>query len=276
MRTGAATSVNTVTENNTTMTLATQKGIDMSFTSVDMTMSVDEFSKRYLGPAVNKLAGYVAVDVMSSSEGGVSNCVDNGSGGVIVTPTASTILQANAILDIFSANTVDRMIVTDPQTDARVVSALSGLFNPSQAVSKQYRTGAMRNALGFDWLRDQTVIKHTTGTFSSGTMNGASQTGTTLVVNAITGTLNQGDIITIAGVHSVNRITNQSNGTLAQFVVLRTWRAARPRSRFTARSSPAPCSIRPWTCLRPIPRRSLSSTRLRACSARTSLSRRAP
>lgn len=219
VRTGAATSVQNVTENNTSLALATQKGVDLAFTSVDMTMSVDDFSKRYLAPAVNNLAGAVAVDIMSGSEGGVSNYVDAESGGAIIQPTVSTILQANAILDLFSAPSAERLIVTDPVSDARIVGALAGYFNPATAISEQYRSGAMRNALGFDWLRDQTVIKHTTGSFSAGTVNGASQTGTTLTVNAITGTLNVGDIITLAGVHSVNRINKQSNGTLAQFVV---------------------------------------------------------
>jgi hypothetical protein len=60
---------------------------------------------------------------------------------------------------------------------------------------------------------------HTNGTFTAGTVNGASQTGNTLVTNAITGTLNAGDIITIAGVQAINRLTGQTQGVLRQFVV---------------------------------------------------------
>jgi len=77
----------------------------------------------------------------------------------------------------------------------------------------------MYRALGFTWFMDQTVIKHTTGTFSAGTVNGANQTGTTLVTNATTGTLVAGDVITIAGVNAVNRVTKQTTGMLRQFVV---------------------------------------------------------
>ena len=77
----------------------------------------------------------------------------------------------------------------------------------------------MKNGLGFTWFRDQTVIKHTAGTFTAGTVNGGNQTGTTLTTNAITGTLVQGDIITIAGVNAVNRVTKASTGQLRQFVV---------------------------------------------------------
>jgi hypothetical protein len=68
-------------------------------------------------------------------------------------------------------------------------------------------------------MKDQTALLHTMGTFSSGTVNGASQTGNTLIVNAITGSFAQGDIINIAGVYAVNRITKQSTGVLRQFTV---------------------------------------------------------
>jgi coat protein Gp5 len=73
--------------------------------------------------------------------------------------------------------------------------------------------------LGLDWMKDQTVLLHTNGSFSAGTINGAGQSGTTLTVNAITGTLAKGDIITIANVNGVNRITKASYGQPRQFVV---------------------------------------------------------
>jgi hypothetical protein len=102
---------------------------------------------------------------------------------------------------------------------ARSVSTLSGLFNPSAAISKQYKNARIYDALNYEWFTDQTVIKHTTGTFSAGTVNGAGQSGTTLTTNAITGTLKKGDIITIASVNAVNRVTKVSTGELRQFVV---------------------------------------------------------
>lgn len=221
VRTGAAASVQDTQEQSTSMVLATQKGVDVSFSSVDRTMSLDDYSKRILSPAVNNLAGAVALDIMNGSEGGVSNYVSKVDGSSnVITPTVETILTAGALLSTNSAPMVNRQIVDDPYTDARVVSALSGLFNPSQRISEQYTSGAMKNALGFDWMTDQTVIKHTTGTFSAGgTVNGAGQTGNTITINATTGTLKKGDIITFEGVYAVNRITKQTTGALRQFVV---------------------------------------------------------
>ena len=220
VRTGAAASVQDTTEQSTTMVLATQKGVDVSFSSADRTMSLDDYSKRILAPSVNNLAGSVAADVMSGVEGGVCNYVANVDGsGNVISPTATTWLTAAALLNANSAPMGDRKVVFDPFTQARTVSSLSGLFNPSEKISTQYITGRMQEALGFDWMMDQTVISHTTGSFSAGTVNGANQTGTTIAVNAITGTLAVGDIITFAGVYAVNRITKTSTGSLRQFVL---------------------------------------------------------
>lgn len=219
VRTGAAASVQDTAEQSTTMVLATQKGVDISFSSVDRAMSLDDYSERVLAPAINNLAGSVAADIMNGSEGGVSNITANLSGSAIINPTATTYLQAGALLNTNSAPLGSRKIVNDPYTEARVVASLAGLFNPNKDVSRQYSTGMMQQALGFDWLMDQTVIKHTVGTFSAGTVNGASQTGTTLAVNAITGTFAAGDIINIAGVNGVNRITKVTTGQARQFVL---------------------------------------------------------
>lgn len=220
VRTGAAVSVQNTAEQSTTMTMSTQKGVDVSFSSVDRTLSLQDYSERVMAPMVNNLAGNVAADVMQGSEGGVCNFVSNVDGnGDIITPNAGTVLDGGALLDLNSTPLGQRKLVDDPRTEARVIQSLSGLFNPQPEISKQYRMAKMYDALGFKWFMDQTVIKHTTGTFTAGTVNQAGQSGNTLVVNAITGTLNQGDIITIDGVFAVNRITKVTTGELRQFVI---------------------------------------------------------
>lgn len=221
VRTGAAAQIQDTSEMSTTLVVATQKGVDVSFSSVDRTMSLDDYSERVLAPCINNLAGAIAADIMSGVEGGVCNLVSNtDSNGNIISPILTTFLNAGATLDVNSAPTGRRKIVNDPYTQARTVGSLTGLLNPITDISRQYTTGTMSQAIGFEWMMDQTIIKHTTGTFSAGgTVNGAGQTGLTLTVNAITGTLALGDIITIANVNAVNRITKQTTGQLRQFVV---------------------------------------------------------
>lgn len=220
--TGPALQVQDTAEQSTTLVLATQKHVDVSYSTQQRTMQLDDYSRRVLAPMVNNLTGAVAVDIMSGSEGGICNFVANQDmSGNILSPIASTYLNAGASLDLNSSPIANRKIVNSPRTEARVVAALSGLLNPAPAISRQYITGRMYDALGFIWMKDQTTITHTDGTLPQGsaTVNGANQTGLTLTVNALSYTLNIGDIITVAGVFAVNRITKQSTGELRQFAV---------------------------------------------------------
>lgn len=222
VRTGPGLSVQDTAEQSTTLVLATQKGVDVSFTTAQRALKLDDYSRRILAPMVNNLAGEVAVDIMSGSEGGICNFSANQDvANNILTPIASTYLDAGATLDLNSSPIANRKIVNSPRTEARVVSALSGLLNPTADIGRQYVTGRMYDALGFIWMKDQTAIAHTTGTLAQGsaTVNGANQTGLSLTVNALAGTLNIGDIIVIAGVFAVNRITKRTTGELRQFVV---------------------------------------------------------
>ena len=221
VRTGAAASVQDTSEQSTTMTLATQKGVDVSFSSVDRAMSLDDYSKRILAPSVNNLGGAIASDIMSGSEGGVSNYAANLDGaGNILSPTADTWLQAGAMLNANSAPLGRRKVVMDPFSQARTVSSLAGLFNPAPTISRQYATGHMQEGLGFDWMMDQTVISHTTGAYGTlATVSGANQTGTAITTSALNGPLAKGDIITFQNVNMVNRITKLSIGQPRQFAV---------------------------------------------------------
>lgn len=240
---GPAASVQDTAEVQTVLTLATQAHVDVSFGTADLLLSVDDFRERFLKPAMNNLAGQVAVDVMSVVEsgqialpsvvpsgatlasavtGGVCNIAPNylADGTTLTNPTSGSILDARAILANNSTPFGDRKLVLDPRTNSRVVNSLTGLLNPATKISKQFESGQMSSGLGYSAIfEDQTVIKHTTGTFTAGTVNGAGQTGSTLTVNAITGTLTVGDIITLASTNAINRVTKQSTGELRQFVI---------------------------------------------------------
>lgn len=223
---GPAMSLQATAEQYTTLTVSSQLNVAVPFFTAERTMSIDDYAEIIMAPMINNLAGKVAATVMLASEGGVSNFISNvDAGGNIISPTAEQFLTANAILDNNSADPMTRRIVNDPITDARTTTSLQGLLNPATEISAQYRTGMMKSGLGYEkWFRDQTVIKHTSGTYNSlGTVSGGGQTtspsGGTINVNAITGTLNKGDFIMIAAVNQVNRVTKQSLQTLQQFVL---------------------------------------------------------
>lgn len=218
---GPALSVQDTAEQQVVLTMATQRHVDVSFSTVDLLLSLDDFSERILLPMMNNLAGNVAFKIMNDNAEAISNISANLDGANnILSPNSGTYLDAQATLSLNSAPPGGmQRIINNPRTEARVVQSLSGLLNPSSAISEQYYDGVMYKALGATWFHDQTVINHTAGSFTAGTVNGAGQTGPNLVTNAITGTLVTGDIFTIAGVNAVNRVFKESTGELRQFVV---------------------------------------------------------
>lgn len=221
---GPGLSLQDTIEQQVVLTVSTQRHVDIAFTTAERTLSIEDYAERFVMPRTNKLAGNVAQTLMFSSQGAVCNATANvDANNNILAINQAPVLNAGALLDDNSApdmGTMDaRKLANDPHTDAKLVTSLAGQFNPATTISGQFKTGTMKNALGFDMFRDQTVIKHTTGSATSATVSGANQTGTAITITALTGTLNQGDIITIAGVNAVNRTTFASTGLLRQFTV---------------------------------------------------------
>lgn len=216
------------TQQFTSLTVSSQYNVATPYDTAERTMSIDDFSELTLAPMINNLAGKVALAVMQGSEGGVCNFTANFDGANnVISPTSDQFLDANAILDDQGADDMDRRIVNSPKTDARTTTALQGLLNPTPEISEQFRSGKMKSGLGYArWFRDQTVISHTSGTYSNSvTVAGGGQTtgtgGGNIAVSAMPAgkNLKKGDIITFGGVNGVNRTTKQSQGTLRQFVV---------------------------------------------------------
>ena len=65
VRTGAALSSQDVAEQSVTLQVATQKGVDTTFTSDDLSLDMDDFSDRILQPAMAVLGANIEADVMN-------------------------------------------------------------------------------------------------------------------------------------------------------------------------------------------------------------------
>ena len=224
-RSGPVIAVEDQTENYTSLTLGTQRGVDLQFTSADMKLSMDDFSERVLKPAMANVAQHIDYDGCQQAVN-----VYQAVGTPGTTPsTLLTYLNAGVKLD-FAAVPRDgmRAIVQDPNSQAQTANGLTTLYNPTEEISKQYESGTMGRAVGFKWSMDQNVVGRTYGSLGGTpvTKSGVSQSGTSLITtgwsNSITGVLQAGDIFTIANVHAVNPQTRVSTGQLQQFVVTAT------------------------------------------------------
>ncbi|SNT33723.1 P22 coat protein - gene protein 5 [Noviherbaspirillum humi] len=220
-RTGAAIGIEDVTDTQVPLNISTQFGVDFTFSSQDLTLSADDFSNRYLKPAMAAIANKIDRDGLALALG-VANTV--GTPGTPIS-SATPFLTAGALMDLEGTPRDDqRGVVLDPFAQANLVDALKGLFQSGEKIKAQYEKGIMGQALGFDFAMDQNVNAYTVGPQGGVPLvNGANQTGSALVTNGWTAAaatrLNVGDVFTIAGVFAVNPQSRQSTGRLRQFVV---------------------------------------------------------
>lgn len=205
------------------ITLTNQKNVAFGYSSAQATTELDNIRQRYVQPAAETLAN--AADVLAFNE--VYRDVYNSVGVPGTTPSAIlTYLQAGVKLTDTATPSAGRCAVLDPLAMATIAATSSSLFNPTAVISENYRKGQFgRNQLGFDdWYQDPNRPVHTTGVFTASTplTNGAGQTGSSLITDGWASgatALKKGDIITVAGVNSVNPLSYQSTGRLQQFVL---------------------------------------------------------
>jgi hypothetical protein len=225
VRTGAALDAQDYTEEYATLVVDSQRHCDVQFTSVEMTMSLDDFSRRIAEPQAIKLANEIDKDGLATYWQ-VANSI---LAPAEVSPTEDSYwyayAQALAMLADEAAPMDDRFyICLDQWQQARVVNENKGLFQSSEQISAQYKKGMMGTSAGFEWSFDQNVAAHLTGPRGGTPVVGAAgQSGSSLAVTGFTAAvgnrLKRGDVFTIDGVYAVNPQSLVSTGHLRYFTV---------------------------------------------------------
>ena len=223
-RQGPAISIQSVTEEMVPLVLSNQTGVDFTFTSQDLALTIDDFSNRYIKPAVVAAANYVDQQNLIMAAQNTFNAV-----GVSGTAPATALLYLQAqqkLNELATPFDGERSAFVNPAGSAAIVNALTGLFQSSEKIKEQYEKGMMGLAFGAEFYMAQNVYSYTTGTGGTSSpttlTTGSPQTGSSLSVVSwgSTSTAVAGDVFTIAGVYKVNPITKQTIGTvLQQFVV---------------------------------------------------------
>ena len=221
---GAALQTQDDNEQYTTLTVSSQKHVGINFTSAELSMQLDDFADRVLKPRISQLASSIDADVAN-----VFASVGNSVGTPGTTPaTALVMLQAQQKMNEAAAPMSPRYLTVNPAANAALVNGLSGFFNPSDSISRQFKSGMMgENVLGYEEVNmSQSIKAFQVGsrTATGGTTSAAVTTeGATTI--AITGagasaTIRAGDVFTLSGRRAVNPQTRESTGSLFQFVAL--------------------------------------------------------
>ncbi|KKK96198.1 hypothetical protein LCGC14_2665150, partial [marine sediment metagenome] len=223
VRTGAVMQTQDIAETSQTLTLATQKGVDVNFSSVELTMSLDDFAQRILEPMMSRLAAEIEFQVLLIAYKDIFNM----SGTPATTPASLTaVLNGGVKISQGLAPDGDRHLLLDSVAMAAVVASVSAFFHKASEIERAFSEGYMGQASGFKWWESNMVPNHTNGDRTDTTPLVNTSTGITSGTAVITMTgfpdglkYKKGDIFTIADVFAVNLETKQRYSHLQQWVV---------------------------------------------------------
>ena len=219
---GQALQIQPLNDQTVPMSLTNQTQVARAWSLAMQTTDLQMVRSRYINPMADALANAIDLNGMLTVYKSVYNSV--GTPGVVPN-TNLTYLQAVAKLFKIGAPTGDLTAIMDSTAMITIANANFSLFNPSRKISDAYEEGEMaNNVLGISrWIQAQNAPTHTYGTYGGTPLvNGAGQTGTSLVTDGWTATttsLNEGDTFTIAGVNGINWQSYTSTGSLQTFVV---------------------------------------------------------
>jgi hypothetical protein len=223
VRTGRVMDVQDQTELAQTITVATQKGVDMRFNSAELALNIDAFSKEHVEPATKRLISVVEADVLQGATKLVANHV--GAAGTVpgASGDISMIGQARARLNQFLAPDSDRSIQIDSDTMASIVNGTKTLFHDGSQIKEGFREGYYSRGAGFDWYENEKILALANGSdHTTVTINDASIASGDVALTIAGGNFTAGSVFTLGlggtRVEAVHPETKTSYGFLKQFV----------------------------------------------------------
>jgi hypothetical protein len=205
-----------ITEQSQVLTVSTVKGVDFTFSQQELTLTLDDFSKRYIVPAVSQLASTIEADALSMLLD-VYNAYDDNAN-----PFAyKDFNNGRGILNQYLAPDFNRSAVLNSGHVINYLNDIKGNFNPQESVSKPYLTGKIGKVNGFDTFENTLLNPFQTGTAAATTGYTATLTSgsATAVMAAGSTTFKKGDIVTFSTVDAVDPETKLDRGFLQKFVV---------------------------------------------------------
>ena len=208
-------------EQNTTLTAATQDGVDMKFNSREMKLDLQAFSKQHLESAVSTLVSGVEANTLQGLTKEIYNVV--GTAGTPPTDLVATGAARAKLNQFLAPKDGNRCIQMESVTMGGLVNGLKGLFQDSTQIKEQYREGLVGRTAMADFYENERVYTHT---------NGADVTGITLdtytvlegdvdltVTGGAGGAPTVGSVFTLASTNAVHPETKDDYGYLKQFVI---------------------------------------------------------
>ena len=230
VRDGAVASVQDVVEGEIAITIDKQKGVDVQFTSVEETLTVDSLLKsKVMDAAAAQLAQQVDSDLHALTKKFYNWA---GTPGQTIN-SYSDLTKGPERLDIMAVPNDKRVGLLPPSDAWAMLGSLSGLTAQTKEATDALTRAKLPMLGDIDWYSTQNAASVTTGTRTGGAVNGANQNVTyasvkdgawTQVISLKTlgndKTVAAGEVFTIEGVYAVNPRSKVSTGVLQQFTVI--------------------------------------------------------
>lgn len=218
--TGSTMVTQDVTEASQVLTLGTQKHVGMNFQSNDLALVIDDFSERYIAPAMAVLVSNIEADIIATMVKQVGNLIDNDGNPFSYLNTAQA---RQRLMEELTPEDDNLNLMLCPTHATKFMDATKGLFNPAGYLGQQYKDGQVKDAQGFNIFSNVKMVPQATGTSAKVTGYSIDSTGTVtgsqITVKTGANTFKKGDVITIATLNAVDPETKTDLGYLKQFVV---------------------------------------------------------
>ena len=217
-----------VSEGTVSLAIDTQRHVSWDFVSSDLTLTIENYSERYIKPAMITLAQ----DVETALTGLYKN-VPNWVGTAGTTPSTFLHLGAARQRLVEQSFPMGETIhgVLNPAAALQVANDMKLQFQPAKQLTAIEKVKIGRYA-GIETYEAQSIVNHTVGPLGGTPLvNGASQHSNTtpqansqsLITDGWTASaasrLKAGDVFTIASVYAVNDKTKATMTYLKQFTV---------------------------------------------------------
>jgi hypothetical protein len=223
---GSVATPQSIIETVETIVVAHQYHALIAYTIQDLSLRIEDFSRLFIAPAIQEVVTQMEKDIASAAEQELN--FFTGTAGVAIN-SFTTVDTAGAKLLEQGVNIAsDAYLAMTVRDGSSLKGALLNNFTPvfNEDI---VRSSAIGHLSYFDIFQSQNIKRHTAGAgprlYSSDTLlvNGAVTSGNTIVMDGATINIADyfvvGDVISIAGVESVNPVGRAATGQAMQWVV---------------------------------------------------------
>lgn len=223
---GSVATPQSIIETVESIVIAHQYHALIAYTIQDLSLRIEDFSRLFIAPAIQEVITQMEKDIASSAEQELN----------FFTGTAGVAINSFTTVDTAGAKLLEQgvNIASDAYMamTVRDGSSLKGaLLNNFTPVFNEdiVRSSAIGHLSYFDIFQSQNIKRHTAGagprlhSADALLVNGAVSSGSSIVMDGASFTITDyfvvGDVISIAGVQSVNPVGRAATGQDMQFVV---------------------------------------------------------